>query len=221
MLCRLNVKGYKSLTETEIDFAQVTFLLGLLGAGKSNILRSIMALPADAPGKMAWVDMLKGKYADAKTAGEAYGIEASAWEDFLSRSNWPPPKNPEQVHDDGREFLPIIVDISNIANFGGPNVVAVYADNSDDPLYPPGKPQNQLDFSYFGGIYRDVWFIVKDKVHITHEGDVLLSCEMRVVGWFLRADSDYPSYRIRVKDDIIVPNSCCSISRLQEGIEDV
>jgi len=44
MLCRLSVKGYKSLTETEIDFAQVTFLLGLLGAGKSNILRSIMAL---------------------------------------------------------------------------------------------------------------------------------------------------------------------------------
>ncbi len=69
-------------------------------------------------------------------------------------------------------FLPIVVDISDVANFDGPNVVAVYADNSDDPLYPPGKPQKHLDFSYFGGIYRDVWFIVKDKVHITNANTV-------------------------------------------------
>jgi len=40
----LEVKGYKSLTEIEIEFGQVTFLFGLLGAGKSSILRAMHAL---------------------------------------------------------------------------------------------------------------------------------------------------------------------------------
>lgn len=39
------------------------------------------------------------------------------------------------------------------------NVLRVECDNSDDPDYPPGKPQNRLDFTYFGGIYRDMWLI--------------------------------------------------------------
>ena len=46
-------------------------------------------------------------------------------------------------------------------------VVAVMADNSDDKSFPPGKPQHSLDFAYHGGIYRDVWMIVKSPVAIT------------------------------------------------------
>lgn len=41
------------------------------------------------------------------------------------------------------------------------------ADNSDDPSYPPGKPQRTLDFTYCGGIYRDCWLIKTGKVFIT------------------------------------------------------
>ena len=48
MLKRISVHGYKSLRDTEIAFSQVTLLLGPLGAGKSNILRSIKALSAMA-----------------------------------------------------------------------------------------------------------------------------------------------------------------------------
>ncbi|BCU78536.1 glycoside hydrolase family 2 TIM barrel-domain containing protein [Luteolibacter sp. LG18] len=64
-------------------------------------------------------------------------------------------------------FLPAIVDITEVAELGKPNVVAVLADNSDDPSYPPGKPQKQLDYSYLGGIYRDVWLVSTNPVHIT------------------------------------------------------
>lgn len=65
-------------------------------------------------------------------------------------------------------YLPAIVDISKVVNWGEGNVIAVWADNSDDPTYPPGKKQALLDFTYFGGIYRDVWLITHDKVHITN-----------------------------------------------------
>lgn len=71
-------------------------------------------------------------------------------------------------------FLPISVDISGAihAQEGEINVVAVMADNSDDPAYPPGKPQGQLDFCYFGGIYRDVWMVTTNRVYITDPNQV-------------------------------------------------
>lgn len=64
-------------------------------------------------------------------------------------------------------FLPVIADISQYIKWGENNVIAVWADNSNDPLYPPGKDQNVLDFAYFGGIYRDCWLVTHNPVHIT------------------------------------------------------
>ena len=64
-------------------------------------------------------------------------------------------------------FLPVIVDVSSALNFGEDNVVTVWADNSDDPSYPPGKAQDVLDYTYFGGIYRDCWLIAHNNVFIT------------------------------------------------------
>lgn len=65
-------------------------------------------------------------------------------------------------------YLPVVIDISGEAKFNGEeNIVAVWVDNSDDPSYPPGKPQSELDFTYFGGIYRDVWLYSTNPIHIT------------------------------------------------------
>lgn len=64
-------------------------------------------------------------------------------------------------------YLPVIADITKVANWGGDNVIAVLADNSNDPIYPPGKAQRVLDYTYFGGIYRDCWLVAHNNVHIT------------------------------------------------------
>lgn len=40
-----------------------------------------------------------------------------------------------------------------------PHTVSIVADNSNDPTYPPGKPQFALDYTYMGGVYRDVWLV--------------------------------------------------------------
>ena len=64
-------------------------------------------------------------------------------------------------------YLPVVVDVTDAVVFGEDNVIAVWADNSNDPSYPPGKAQEVLDFTYFGGIYRDCWLISHDKVFIT------------------------------------------------------
>ncbi|WP_044265162.1 glycoside hydrolase family 2 protein [Bacteroides timonensis] len=64
-------------------------------------------------------------------------------------------------------YLPVVVDISDVLNWGEDNVIAVWTDNSDDKTYPPGKAQDVLDFTYFGGIYRDCWLIAHNPVFIT------------------------------------------------------
>lgn len=64
-------------------------------------------------------------------------------------------------------FLPVIANVTEYLNYEEDNVIAVWADNSNDPSYPPGKPQDMLDFTYSGGIYRDCWMIVHNNVFIT------------------------------------------------------
>lgn len=68
-------------------------------------------------------------------------------------------------------YLPFSVDLTGKLELGKENIIAVWADNSDDPDYPPGKPQASLDFSYFGGIYRDVWLVTTESVFVTNPND--------------------------------------------------
>ena len=74
-------------------------------------------------------------------------------------------------------YLPVIVDVTDVLDWNGDNVIAVWADNSDDPSYPPGKAQDVLDYTYFGGIYRDCWLIAHNNVFITDP-----NCENEVAG---------------------------------------
>ena len=65
-------------------------------------------------------------------------------------------------------YLPIIIDISKLAKFDGKqNIIAVQADNSDDKSFPPGHKQDTMDYSYFGGIYRDAWLVATNKIYIS------------------------------------------------------
>lgn len=64
-------------------------------------------------------------------------------------------------------FTTFVVDATGLLH-AGDNELVVRLDNRDNPLIPPGKPLNALDFCYHSGLYRDVWLICKDDLHITH-----------------------------------------------------
>lgn len=66
-------------------------------------------------------------------------------------------------------YLPFVIDITDDVCFGGENIISVMTDNSDNPDIPPGKPQIELDFCYFGGLYRNAYLEAADPVHITNE----------------------------------------------------
>jgi beta-galactosidase len=65
-------------------------------------------------------------------------------------------------------YLPFTIDITNLANYGGENTIILRLDNRASPIVPPGKPVDKLDFIYYSGLYRDVWFHITDPLHITN-----------------------------------------------------
>jgi hypothetical protein len=69
------------------------------------------------------------------------------------------------VHEGG--YLPFFLDLSPEAAKGGEVLVALRLDNRDMPEVPPGKPMKDLDFCYFGGLYRNAWLVITDPLRIT------------------------------------------------------
>ena len=65
-------------------------------------------------------------------------------------------------------YTPFVVDVAGMFHADRGNEILVRLDNRNNPLIPPGKPLETLDFCYYGGLYRDVNLIVKHPVHITH-----------------------------------------------------
>jgi beta-galactosidase len=63
-------------------------------------------------------------------------------------------------------YLPFDVYISKVAKLGE-NCILVKLNNQDNPQIPPGKPIKDLDFNFYGGIYRNVWFVEKSGIDIT------------------------------------------------------
>lgn len=63
-------------------------------------------------------------------------------------------------------YLPFTIDITHEAIKDGYNEIIVKLDNRDNPVTGP-KPLDKLDFNMYGGLYRDVYFITKDRLHIT------------------------------------------------------
>jgi beta-galactosidase len=95
-------------------------------------------------------------------------------------------------------YTPFVIDISRWAHFGAKeNFLIVRLDNSDNPQLPPGKPQRELDFTYFGGMYRNVWLKFLDRLHITDE---ILADEPGGGGVFVtypHVAADYATVRVQ------------------------
>jgi beta-galactosidase len=65
-------------------------------------------------------------------------------------------------------YLPFTVDITNYVNFGSTeNVIAAKVDNTYNADVPPGES----GWFNWGGIYRDVWMHITNKLHVTDAVD--------------------------------------------------
>lgn len=116
-------------------------------------------------------------------------------------------------------YLPFSADISQyLAPEGQNNVIAVMADNADDPSYPPGKPQSDLDFTYLGGMYRDVFLIQTAPVHVsfTTESNTIAGGGVYVAV----KDVNGQSARLDVRTEIVNQSGAAANVTLRSTLED-
>ena len=98
--------------------------------------------------------------------------------------------NGKQVAEHFGGYLPIHVEVTGILK-EGENLLEVWCDNSNDSSYPPGKAQDVLDFTYFGGIYRDAYLIETGEAYVsdTDKGGVRITSNLGDDGkWTVLAD---------------------------------
>ncbi|WP_345276906.1 polysaccharide deacetylase family protein [Litoribaculum gwangyangense] len=74
--------------------------------------------------------------------------------------------NGEKLIEHHGGYLPFIINFTKVAHFNKKNTVAVKLNNHDNPITGP-KPLKILDFNTYGGLYRSVWLIAKNALHIT------------------------------------------------------
>lgn len=91
------------------------------------------------------------------------------------------------THEGG--YLPFTLDLSRDVAQGRRLSIALRLDNRDMPDLPPGKPLHDLDFTYAGGLYRNVWLEVTDGLHIT---DAVEAEKVGSGGVYVRCDEARP-----------------------------
>ena len=94
--------------------------------------------------------------------------EKEVWIEFEAAMNhsliW---INGIEVSENNGGYLPVVFDVTDYIIPGKTNVITVRLNNEDNPVTGP-KPLKILDFNMYGGLYRNAWLIVKNKIHISH-----------------------------------------------------
>ncbi len=80
-------------------------------------------------------------------------------------------------------YLPFEVDLTAALADGETHTLLIALDNRDNADVPPGKPYADLDFCWYGGLYRDVELRVYPALHIT---DPVAAGEVAGGGVFVR-----------------------------------
>ena len=131
-----------------------------------NLPHTVQLVPSEASGSRnyqgpAWYS--KNFVVDTKYRGKRLSLYFEA---VMGKSSFY--VNGKKVKEHFGGFLPVSIDLTAAGVCPGEEVtVAVCADNSDDPSFPPGRKQYTMDFCVFGGIYRDCYLVITDDVHVS------------------------------------------------------
>ena len=83
-------------------------------------------------------------------------------------------------------YLPFEIDVTRWCRDGRSHEMIVELNNGEDPDVPPGKPLDELDFCWYGGLYRGVEFRRYPPICIT---DAAVAGEVAGGGLFVRTTS--------------------------------
>ena len=90
-------------------------------------------------------------------------------------------------------YLPFEIDLSNALRRAPHVELVVRLDNRHNPEIPPGKPYDELDFCWYGGLYRGAELRIKSAVHLT---DPVGANEIAGGGIFVRTLEASPGHAV-------------------------
>jgi len=100
-------------------------------------------------------------------------------------------------------------DVSKFLKFGAENLIAVRVSNANDPKVAPLS----ADFTFYGGIYRNVWAIVNEPAHFD-------LADMASEGIILSPKEDKKGWSLGVSGKVILPQNLKSKYKINATIFD-
>ncbi|WP_314587818.1 discoidin domain-containing protein [Paenibacillus terrigena] len=126
--------------------------------------------------------------------------------------------NGEKIYTRNGGYVGFSVDITDKVKFGETNVLAVKVSSNDSPDTPPGKPLANLDFHYYGGIYRDVSMRITNDLHIS---DALQADRTASGGVFVTyPEVSKTTAKVNVKTHVINKNNTSTDTKVVSKIVD-
>ena len=117
-------------------------------------------------------------------------------------------------------YLPFSIDLTDDYLEADVVEIMVRLDNRDTEECPPGKPIAGLDFSCFGGLYREAWIHVTSHLHVS---DPLRANQEAGGGVFVRCeDVTKESARVLIKTHVLneggeIARRCVVQSKITDG----
>ncbi len=108
------------------------------------------------------------------------------------------------------------VDITKLVRFGEQNVIAVEVSNRrDDPLKIP--PMTAGNFDVYGGIYRDVRLVIRDRLHVPYQGSAEHEGGTFITTPQVTADRASVEIRTWVRNDYDTPRVCHLLTTIRDA----
>ena len=112
-------------------------------------------------------------------------------------------------------YLPFEVDLTEALRDDAEHQLTISLDNRDHPDVPPGKPYADLDFCWYGGLYREVELRVYPPIHFT---DPVAAGEVAGGGLLVRT-LEASEERARVSVKAHVRNTTPTARKVIIGVE--
>lgn len=172
---------------------------------------------ADLDGREHWFGLCEYERTVQLPAGASSGRIAAYFGAAMHTAEVLIDGEPVGRHEGG--YLPFEVELTAKLRDGKPHTLTVRLDNRETPDIPPGKSYGELDFCWYGGLYRDAELRCYPDVHIT---DAVAANEVGGGGLLIRtlaADKEKATVSVRthVRNTGAAPQSVSVQVALERG----
>ena len=109
------------------------------------------------------------------------------------------------------------VDITRLVRLGEPNLIAVQVSNRRDGPFGVIPPSTAGNFDVYGGIYRDVRLVIRDRLHIPYQGSSSYEGGTFVTTPEVSAERGVADVRTWVRNDYSDARLCTLITTIRDA----